>query len=85
MAMMFRLKLDALNATRSKNALEGITGHSVQVGKGGMRSPRFGTVLARKSLRPTACAIRAPEQEGVKTRKRSESTFESGHTPKNPF
>jgi hypothetical protein len=49
--------------TRFESALNGITGHSVRGGEGRYRTPRFGSVPARKSLRPTAYAIRAPEQE----------------------
>ena len=67
---MFRLNLDVRIGTRFKIVLDGITGHMVQGGKGGMRSPRVGVVPARKSLRPTAYAIRAQEQQKARNQEK---------------
>ena len=66
---MFRLNLDVRIGTRFKIVLDGITGHMVQGGKGGMRSPRVGVVPAK----------------GKKPGEGAESITQSGHFAKYPF
>src|SRR5437016_1089008 len=49
-----------------------------------VRNGGVGTVQARKSLRPAACAIRAPELKGKKKQEKERIPHQSGHAPENP-
>jgi len=49
-----------------------------------VRNVGVGTVQARKSLRPAACAIRAPELKGKKKQEKERIPHQSGHAPENP-
>ena len=63
-----------------------ITGHSLRVREEVVPVRRFGVVPTRKSLRPTAYAIRASEQqEARRQHKRGEASVTNVHVSRKPF